>query len=358
MSASTEAVDGLHAHRRSRGATHLVIGPPEHGVVRFGLRLGELMGEATVHLEHLAHTTAGCLRSLAASASVHLQYTDALYAGHTTTAASAFLELRHRIQAPVSVTLHDLPDPSDEPGRYQRRAESYRRVVAAADAVAVSSRHELDLLAVLLGPSDHPRPRAVIPLPVEPPSIIAAAQRPRPVPEVAVFGFVHPGKGHGDAIAAMEHLPAGIRFTALGRTADGHEELAAQLQAQAAASGRAMALSGFVPDTDVLTRLRQVAVPLVPARAISASGSINTWISAGRRPLVAEGPYTREFAAHYPGAIHLYRPGHLAQQLARALARPELTWLSQPPPRALSASAVIAGYRCLMRVVREQARVA
>lgn len=341
-------------------AVHIVIGPADHGVVRFGLRLAELMRQEAIHLEQAEQGTGDVLAAAgSASAVVHLQYTDGLYADRTAAAATAFVDLRRRIGAPVSVTLHDLPDPGDEPGRYRRRAESYRRVVAAVDAVAVSSRHEFDLLQQLLaaGGGSADVVAMVVPLPVEPPWIVAERDRRTPLPEVAVFGFVYPGKGHDDVIRAMAGLPASVGFTALGRTADGHDDLHTALSQLAAGSNRRLQVTGFVPDAVLESRLRQVAVPVAPARMISASGSINTWIAAGRRPLAATGPYTREFAESYPGAIQLYRPAELAGLIAERLAQPHLTWLEQPLPAHLSGARVAAGYRRLFRAVPKRVPV-
>jgi len=321
--------------------THLVIGPPDHGVVRFGLRLADLMGGPVRHRHRPDLVSAADLAGL--DGPVHLQYTDALYAPHTTDAATAFERLRDRIAGPVSVTLHDLPDPQDEPGRYRRRADSYGRVARAVDTVMLSSDHEARLLALLTGPGARPEP-TVVPLPVDPPP--AAARRPAPRPEVAVFGFVYPGKGHEDVLLAMAGLPPEISFVALGRAADGHQDLIAVLKS---GSGRRAEVTGFVPDADLDLRLRQVAVPVAPGRRVSASGSINTWIEAGRRPLVAEGSYTREFADRYPGAVHLYRPGRLPALIEAVLAEPDLSWLPAPAPAFLTGPDTARAYAAALR---------
>ena len=315
---------------------HLVIGPADHGVVRFGERLGELMGGPVLRLsrpELLTPATADLLLDRHPR-SIHLQYTDALYAAHTTLAATAFEHVCRQLTVPVTVTMHDLPDPSDEPARYARRADSYARVAAAVSAVALNSDHESGLLTTLLAaaPDQAPVLRTVVPLPVSTPVLVAEADRPAPRPEVAVFGFIYPGKGHEDVLEALAELPTDIAFTALGRPADGHDDLIGTLNAIAARSHRRMDVTGFVADSDLIQRLQQVAVPVAPGRLVSASGSINTWIDAGRRPLVAAGGYTREFDRRYPGAVRLYRPGQLPELIRAVLTDPGLSWLSAPVP--------------------------
>jgi glycosyltransferase involved in cell wall biosynthesis len=315
---------------------HLVIGPADHGVVRFGERLGELMGGPVLRLsrpELLTPATADLLLDRHPR-SIHLQYTDALYADHTTAAATAFEQVCRQLSVPVTVTMHDLPDPGDEPGRYARRAHSYARVAAAVSAIALNSDHESGLLTILLAaaPEQPPVLRTVVPLPVETPVIRPESQRPTPRPEVAVFGFIYPGKGHEDVLQDLAELPAEIAFTALGRPADGHDDLVATLAALAARSQRRMDVTGFIADAELNQRLQRVAVPVAPGRLVSASGSINTWIDAGRRPLVAAGGYTREFDRRYPGAVRLYRPGQLPELIRAVLADPGLSWLSAPVP--------------------------
>jgi hypothetical protein len=323
---------------------HLIVGPPEHGVVRFATALAGGLGDPIIRLEELAAFDLALPAHLGEAPVVHLQYSDALYGRDTGSAAEAFCRLCERVRlsagALLSVTLHDLPDPGDEPGRYARRAASYQRVCAAVDLVMVSSNHEARLLR---GLPDAGQPRSpdpvVVPLPVGTPAITSADRRPVPLPEVAVFGFVYPRKGHQEVLDAMSGLPAGIWFSALGRIADGHDELGRDLSEQAARSGRRFRLTGFVPDDELTLRLQRVAVPVAPARTVSASGSINSWIAAGRRPLVAQNPYADELARRYPEAVRLYRPGQLARSIAATLAEPGVSWLVNPLPEELSGPA-------------------
>ncbi len=313
--------------------THLAIGPEDHGVVIFAHWLARSTGARYVHLTDVGRFDEHLVRG---ADLVHLHYTEALYAPHTTAAAQAFRRLRDRLPARVSVTLHDLPDPSDESARYRRRSDSYGSVVAAVDVVCVSSRHEADLLQKFSGVTAN-----VIPLPISDTSPIPGEDRPRPNPEVAVFGFVYPGKGHEHV---LRHLPAGLGLTALGRVADGHDALVADLARQAHDMNKRLRVTGFVPEGELNQRLRRVAVPVVPATAISASGSLNTWIGAGRRPLVADGPYAREIAEGCPGIITLYRPDQLGPAIRNALLHPDSTWLERPPPRDRTEKAVAEAY--------------
>ncbi|WP_285619465.1 hypothetical protein [Kineosporia sp. NBRC 101677] len=326
----------------TKPAVHLVVGPPDHGVVIFADWLARQTGGHRIHLPGPDALDASVLaRIREVEAPVHLQYTEALFGPHTTTAAAAFVRLRSALPGPVGVTLHDLPDPADEPGRYQRRSAGYREVARAADVVCVSSRHELRLLNQL---APEVTSAQVIPLPMAADPVVEPADRPRPRPEVAVFGFIYPGKGHAAVLGEMRDLPEGIALTAIGRLADNHADLGSELTDAAARSGRSFAVTGFLPEAELQTRLRLSAVPVVPATNISASGSLNTWIAAGRRPLVAEGPYTRELAEECPGLLTLYRPGEFAEAAREVLADASKSWLLQPPPPERHESAVAEAY--------------
>ena len=65
-------------------------------------------------------------------------------------------------------------------------------------------------------------------------------------------------------------------------------------------------LSGYVPDEDLPGLLRSAVLPVAPHEHLSASGSINTWIGAGRRPLVPRSGYALELLERAPGCVWLY----------------------------------------------------
>lgn len=316
---------------------HLVAGPPEHGVTRFALEVGAqpaLAAEPVVRVpDAVGADLAAAVRDQAPGAtSVHVNVTDRLFGANAPAAADVLVALAHRV--PTTVTLHDVPQPSDGPGGYPRRAAAYARVVAAARGVVVSSDHERLLLVDALRDAGRPDladavPLAVIPLPVEQPApfVPSAPARPR---DVVLLGFLYPGKGHEEALAALADLPPDVGLLALGRPSPGHDDLVDSLAAQAGSMGRRFAVSGYVPDDELDAALRRAAVPVAPHRHLSASGSIGSWLSAGRRPLVPRSRYVEELAARCPGALWVYddEPGALGAAVAQALADPDRTWLA------------------------------
>jgi glycosyltransferase involved in cell wall biosynthesis len=326
---------------------HVIVGPPEHGVVQFAERLADHLGGPVLRLGEVgAEIDPGVLAGVDV---ILMQYTDGLYGPDTATAAVNFGALRAQFRQPVAVTLHDLPADADDPVRYRRRATGYRAVRKVVEAVVVSSQHEARLLARFLTIFEAGH-SAVVPLPVDV-LVPASAERPDRRPELAVLGFIYPGKGHDEALDALDGLPPQIDFTAIGRAADGHDDLVTALAEAADEIDHRFLLTGFLPEAELLTRLREAAVPVAPNREVSASGSINTWIAAGRRPLVAAGPYTRELAERCPEAIHLYEPGELPELIHASFADPDLTWLDDGCRVGPSGTEAATAYRSLLAEV-------
>ncbi|MBN1092634.1 hypothetical protein JKP75_08745 [Blastococcus sp. TML/M2B] len=173
--------------------------------------------------------------------------------------------------------------------------------------------------------------------------------RPRAPTGVAVLGYLYPGKGHEDVLAALDALPDGAGLLAWGRPSAGHEDLAEALAAQARALGRPCTVSGWIPDARLPELLRSAVLPVAPHAHVSASGSVNAWIGAGRRPLVARSDYAAELLARSPGCVRVY--DDLRTALAGAWADPVGTWL----PDGYRASPTVADTAALLLPVLARA---
>jgi glycosyltransferase involved in cell wall biosynthesis len=298
-------------------------GDPQHGVTVYASRLAAQIGSTDRHPGDL-----------------HLHFTDRLFGADPARAAAAVegMARHHRL----TVTLHDLPQPSDGEHGLARRADCYRRVVRASEGVVCNSEHEARLLRRFVDDRAEP---TVIPLPVEPPSAGAPVRIPA-APGVSILGFLYPGKGHEPAIRAAALLAdshPGIRVEALGRASTGHEADAAQLAELAAGLGVGFELTGYLSDAAMHERCRSAGVPLIAHEHVSASGSLASWLEAGRRPVVVRSPYMVEMAALHRGAVTLVDAADLVDAIAAALAHPESTWLDGTerwgPDLALTAEA-------------------
>lgn len=332
----------------------LVVGPPDHGVVILAEQLMPHLGSPAVHrardtAELGARLDDRCGGGIdEAIDTAHVHFTDRLFGADCQAAARAYVELAGRLAGRgirLAVTLHDLPADPEDPPRYRRRTQAYAAVVGATTGpVIVSSEHEAHLSRAFC-----PRTRpVVIPLPIDAvrqPAMPPAASEP--TADVTVFGYLYPGKGHRRALEALAGLRPEVGLTVLGRVADGHADLAAELRVRAAELGRRLTVTGWLAERDVLPRLRAAGIPLVGHERMSASGSIGSWLAAGRRPLVPDVSYTRELSQRCPGAVTTYAPTRsgLSEALARADADPLSTWLASDVALGPSSAAVALAYR-------------
>jgi hypothetical protein len=327
-------------------------GPDEHGIPRVARQIAD----AATHLGFAgdirqesdpARLTDLVDRLPAATRLLHLHVNDWLFADAGADADCAVTALTQHLadrRIRLSVTLHDLPQLSDGHALYRRRSDTYRLIARSAAGVVVSSEHERVLLREALtdapstadrpapitpSPAPHPVSLAVIPLPIDPMPPRIAVQEPdgAGASTVGIFGYLYPGKGHREVLEEVVGMDPPLDVIAIGRASDRHTDLVDELTAVANRSGVAFRCTGYISDTDLPEQLRRVGVPLAPHTHVSASGSINSWIAAGRRPLVPAGRYVAELERRMPGAVWIYQPGELRRHLERAVAHPELTWL-------------------------------
>lgn len=314
--------------------THLVVGPSRHGVVSFALDLADSMtrGHNRAPVLRVADWTDfdAALEALDPARGVHLNFTDRLFGATPADAAQRVVALVRRVEAAgagVTATLHDVPQAVDG-GNYRQRIAAYRTVCAALLGRVTNSEHKRSLLqeSAIAEPADV----IVVPLPLH-----VDEHHPHHVavgpPSVAVLGFVYPGKGHREVIAAMTNAPADAEFLAIGECSAGHEDLAAELGDAARAAGRRFSLTGYVAAERLSPVLHGVTVPVAHHRHVSASGSLNTWISAHRRPLTPLNRYTIEHDRRHPETVWLYpdTPDGLAAAIESAFAAPDSTWLAE-----------------------------
>lgn len=305
----------------ARPPVHLVPDLPGHGVALHASQVAAAVGARTVELAALLDLP---------PEPVHVHVTDRLL-GVTGEETSARLVALGRRQ-PMTVTLHDVPQPGDGPV-FGRRVTAYAAVLAASRGWVVSSEHERTLVQRHLAPEGD---GVVVPLPVMPlPVRAGAGPRDRAADQplvVGVLGWVYPGKGHDEVLRACATVrrgrPGPVVLRALGRVAAGHDHLLDELAALATDLGVGLEVSGWVDDADLPAALTGVDVPVAAHHHVSASGSVNSWVAARRRPLVTDGTYAREMATLRPGTLTLVDANDLPGALTRAAADPPSTWLA------------------------------
>ena len=328
--------------------TSVVVGPEQHGVVRHALVIAGATGARVARRRDVASVPRRPAERVARSTTGTSPTGSSAPPSTTPPAPSA--PRPRRSPGRHVVTLHDVPAATDG-DRDRRRAAAYRRVAGCCDAVVVASEHERRRLAA----ADVRSRRGRHPAPGQsrwrPPSLDAAPRADAAGRTVGILGFIYPGKGHADVIAAAGALPADVRLVALGRASDGHDDLAVALQRAARRGHRELVVTGFLDDAALAAALDEVDVPIVPARDVSASASLGTWIAAGRRPLVVANDFAREVAAMGPDLVTLYEPERLGPALGAALADPASTRRAGAVPASLGIDAVAAAHVALYRRV-------
>ena len=262
--------------------THLIVGPESHGVTRYALELA-------------AATDAPVLRESEFSAvalpdsvdSVHVAFTDHLFGDSPAAAVDALLARVGSRQ--LSVSFHDIPQPEEGADRFARRAAAYQRLAADADVAVVNSEHEAEFFR------DAGIDVGVIRLPIP---LIDSAFEPEPG-TVGILGFLYPGKGHEELIRALRGTDYRLRF--LGSVSPGHEEWARGLEAHAE-------ITGWLSDADLAAEMGRIQIPVCAHRHFSASGSLMTWLGAGRHVLANDSDYTREIDEWLPNRITRVQP--------------------------------------------------
>lgn len=308
----------------------------QHGVTIYARRLAEQLG------------VAGVASPAVGEGALHVHFTDRLWGSDPADAAAVFEAVGASRR--VTVTLHDLPQPSDGERNLPRRTDCYRRVVGAAAGVVCNSAHEATLLRRFV---DETVVTTVIPLPVERAARTAAPADLDPAEDrdgssIAILGFVYPGKGHEPTVRAAADLGTrhgGLRVEALGRPSAGHEGDVAQLERLAAELEVGFEVTGYLDDEAFLERCRRASVPVIAHEHVSASGSLASWLDAGRRPIVVRSAYMAEMAALHPGALTLVDREDLAGAISRALERPGSTWLDDSARLGPDLAATAESYR-------------
>ncbi|MCY7396591.1 MAG: hypothetical protein LH468_10635 [Nocardioides sp.] len=181
---------------------HLLAGEPRHGVTRVAGELARATGAPT--------STELTLRGRPEA--VHLHVTDRVLARRPAQAAELVERLARRTR--LTLTAHDVPQPSDGRAFAERRV-AYERMLSAAHAWVTSSEHERRLVAEHCDTS----PGAVIPLPLILPDVQPPARTVVAGPTIGLFGHVYPGKGHreaGEAAAGLRERGRTVTVLVIG----------------------------------------------------------------------------------------------------------------------------------------------
>ena len=362
---------------------YLHIGAREHGVARYGrvlaeaarTHLGATVVEARVESASVEALQAAA-RQLAGADVVHVQYNGRVWGGPWQ--AGRHLRVFAEAAPPLVATIHDVRDggygpvgsvrrlgrklaerlrqKGDRASTARRADEQSEEAVRREKGVRASLRRALRFLMRdyhnvrttrwlmrhaarifvcseeekhrLSGFSGYAERVAVIPHFVEGrtlPLSRRGAQRAlglAPGPVLTVLGFIHRSKGHALALDALPLLPEDVHLVFAGAPARNSPHFAAGLQRRAETLGVAdrLRITGYLAEEDLERYLAATDVALCPFESMAASGSLSTWIAAGRPLLASDLPQIAEYNRMAPGAIATFFP-HTPEALNRAARR-------------------------------------
>ncbi len=303
-------------HRSAIRVCWLNVGVDPDGVHRHSRVIAEHMeGVRLMTVDARTESARRAAQRCQGAQGVILTYTDRLHLQDPTRLRRWCSELRRRTGAPLVAVVHDVPQTAEGPARFSERVLRYRAVAEVADIVVVSSGHEAACMRTVL---DRPYVVAwhhVDGRPAVPTSATGPADRP-PRPTVAVLGFVHPGKRYDLVLDAVGRAGIDATVLALGGPSAGHEPFVEHLRQHASDQGAHLEVTGTLSDDELDRHIEAATVPVAAFRHVAASGSLARWVGAGRRPVVTENGFTREFDDRHPGCIELVEPSVAALRAA------------------------------------------
>jgi glycosyltransferase involved in cell wall biosynthesis len=319
-------------------------GPDGHGVVRHARAVARLCAPH------------GVLDTDQAPDLTHAHFTDALFGSTIEEAARAYRRWAAEARRPLVLTVHDVPDPHGRSRRDRARCAGYAAVLEASDAVIVSAEHEARKITELTDKSPH---HIDLPLPPEPAQALAATPAGASS-SLVLLGYLYPGKGHDDAIdlaadVGRDRAGGAPAVIAAGTTSTGHRDLEERLREHAQRRQVPLTITGYLTDAQFASVAAAAGVPLVLNRDVSASGSLLSWLSCQRRPVVWAGPYSTEIEHRYPGNMLLGKDrSELVEHISRALEDPGTTRLARRPRWQDTGAEHVALYRSELAGVRAQ----
>ena len=259
------------------------------------------------------------------------------------------------LRRPLVVTMHDVFVPS---GRWQRRFSppvlGLRRLGRAAASLVVHSEDERRRLTGLVPPAR----LEVVPHFVEVRPDLperGAARRSLDLGDrrvITLLGYLTRRRGHRLVIDALPHLGSDVIALFVGSPIEGRDHVATELSAHAHAIGvgERVRFLGYVPEDRLEEVLVATDVALCPFRAMSASGALASWISAGRPIVTSDLAPFAELAAMAPGALHAFSP-YEPEALAGTIARTLEIATDAPDPRVQALARRLAAPRIMDRYV-------
>jgi glycosyltransferase involved in cell wall biosynthesis len=304
---------------RDLGFLHL--GRPESGVRRYGQLIADAARSQpglTIHEAEAGRIDEGRsqLATVAAGLSgaqvVLMQWNRRGWGKH----GGSLLRLRRFRRAyrgALVVTLHDIFERQGVRERYLALDTwSLRWLGRAAERVVVHSDIEVERLRGII-PVERLRvvphfveQRQLALTPAEARARLGLADRRI----VTLLGFVYGRKGHRYAVEAVPALPGDVVMVYAGGPVAGRSYVHDLAVAKAAELdlGDRFRITGYLSEEELETWIAATHLAILPFTDLSASGSLSSWIAAGKPMLASDLPGFREYEARAPGALRFFSP--------------------------------------------------
>ena len=223
------------------------------------------------------------------------------------------MRFRRAYRGALIVTLHDVFDRTGVRQRYlQPDVWSLRWLGRTADFIVVHSQIEVERLRGII-PVDRIR---VIPHFVERRTLPLTPEQARARlglsdrRVVTLLGFVYGRKGHRYAVDAVPYLPDDVVMVYAGGPVAGRSYVYDLAMSKAAdlGLGDRFRITGYLSEEELETWIAATNLAILPFTDLSASGTLSSWISAGKPMLASDLPGVREYARRVPGALNFFGP--------------------------------------------------
>jgi glycosyltransferase involved in cell wall biosynthesis len=296
---------------------YLHLGNQKHGVVRFGKQIASgLKQSANVDVYEwlLDEWHSNIIKSIKNIDILHCQYNAQVYSsiwGRLFHQNSNLNELFNLVKIPVVFTIHDIYRPgyitegnifklSDwlkmqfAPQRF-----ALKKIIDNSSNIIVNSKEEATRLVQLNS--------------IKPPSIIHHYIEQRELKEskinakshlglknrktILILGYIHPRKGHDLLIDAMRYLPKEYYLIIAGDAVPSQQNYKNTLinSIKTFALSDRIRITGYLTDSKLEIVLTATDLAALPCRNVSASGSLNTVISAGVPVIASDLPLFHEY---------------------------------------------------------------
>jgi hypothetical protein len=348
---------------------YLHLGPPEHGISRYGRyiakaasgRQGLYILEAEViftrNRKHNRFELINAAKKLSGADIIHFQYNKGIWSGGWTQLyyLRVFINM---CKCPLVVTFHDVYPKLKFSAelknyfakyfnkiRYDRKVDVgifdqfinykqtnqssvYRIIESIINFTTLATRWLVKKATLIFACSDEEKYRIislkenkkikVIPHFVEKRSILITQSTAKKALKLndakilVLLGYIHnhDRKGHGIMLDALSYLSKDIKLIFAGGPSPGSEEFVETLKKKAKDKkiDNRFSITGFLSENKLEKYLVAADLAVCPFRTFSASGSLSTWISVARPILASDNPQIQEYNLLEPEAIKIFKP--------------------------------------------------